>query len=91
MKDTKQADDPVIAQIIEASVRPSIGRVSPEVLEDMRFVLLLFLTTHPEAVAAVDSLRPRPVVSASGDMPRGPLSAQEEPSPKRNGTLGRSQ
>lgn len=90
MAHTEQKDDPIIAEIIEASIRPSIGRVSPEVLEDMRLVLLLFLSTHPEAVAAVDSLRPRPVVSSSGDMVRGPLTAQEEPSPKRSGTIGRS-
>lgn len=89
MEDTKQEDDPIIAQIIEESIRPSIGRVSDEVLEDMRLVLLLFLTTHPEAVAAVDSLRPRLAVSASGDMPRGPLLTEEPAAVQQRGGLRR--
>jgi hypothetical protein len=89
MEDTKREDDPIVAEIIEESLRPSIGRVSNEVLEDMRLVLLLFLTTHPEAVAAVDSLRPRLAVSASGDMPRGPLAAEEPVAVQQLGGLRR--
>ena len=86
----EQEDDPVVAELIETSIRPSIGRVSPEILEDMRLVLRLFLTTHPEASAVVDSLRARPTLSSSGDVVRDPGTATEKPSPERSGTFGRS-
>jgi hypothetical protein len=89
MVHTDQNEDPVIAEIIEASIRPSIGRVSPELLEDMRLVLTVFLTTHPEAVRAVDSLRPRAALSNSGDTVRGPLATEAPTSQQRSGTLGR--
>jgi len=88
---TEQQEDPVIAEIIEASLRPSLGRVAPEILEDMRLVLAVFLATHPEAMGVVESLRPRAALSNSGDTVRGPLSPDEvKPSQKLRGTLGRT-
>lgn len=86
----EEDDDPLVTQIIEESVRPFIGRVSPELLDDMRLVLGLFLTTHPEASAVVDSLRERRALSSSGDLVRDPSTARDTPPPKRSGTLGRS-
>jgi hypothetical protein len=88
MAQNEQEEEPIVAELIEASIRPSIGRVSPEVLEDMRLVLHLFLTTHPEASAVIDSLRSRPSTSSSGDVMRDPRTAMEEPLTKRNGTFG---
>lgn len=88
MVPTEQDDDPLVAELIEASLRPSLGRVAPEVLEDMRLVLRLFLTTHPEAAAVVDSLRARPAVSRSGDVARE--QATGEPASNRSGARGRS-
>jgi hypothetical protein len=77
-------DDPIVQQIIEASIAPYRDRVSPEILEDMEEVLLLFLTTHPEAVRAVDSLRPRAVRIESGQVVRdSTLTADVEPATQR--------
>ena len=63
-------DDPIVQQVLEASLAPYRDRVSPELLEDMREVLILFLTTHPEASRAVDGLRPRAARVASGQVER---------------------
>ena len=87
MAQSEQEEDPIVAELIEVSIRPSIGRVSPEVLEDMRLVLHLFLTTHPEASTVIDSLRSRPSMSSSGDVARDARPAKE-PLTKRNGTFG---
>jgi hypothetical protein len=77
-------DDPIVQQIIEASIAPYRDRVSPEILEDMEEVLLLFLTTHPEAVRAVDSLRPRAVRIESGQVVRdSTLTTDVEPVAQR--------
>lgn len=74
-------DDPMVQQIIEASIAPYRHRVSPEMLADMREVLVLFLTTHPEAARAVDSLRPRAGRVSSGQVVRE-ASAEAEPTSK---------
>lgn len=63
-------DDPIVAQIIEASIAPIRHRVTPEQLEDMREVLVLFLTSHPEAARVVDGLRPRAGRVSSGQVIR---------------------
>lgn len=76
-------DDPIVQQIIEASIAPYRHRVSPEILADMLDVLLLFLTTHPEAVRAVDSLRPRAVRIESGQVVRDATSDVEPATQRR--------
>lgn len=63
-------DDPIVEQIIEASIAPFRHRVTPERLDDMRDVLALFLTSHPEASRVVDGLRPRAGRVASGQVVR---------------------
>lgn len=65
-----QDDDPIVEQIIEESIAPFRDRLSPELLEDMREVLVLFLTSHPEASRAVDGLRPRVGRVSSGQVVR---------------------
>ena len=74
-------DDPIVQQIIEASIAPYRHRVSPELVEDMREVLVLFLTSHPEASRAVDGLRPRAARVASGQVERE-TSATADPARK---------
>lgn len=74
-------DDPIVLQIIEASLAPFRHRLSPEQLEDRRLLLLLFLTSHPEASRVVDSLRPRATHVASGEVVRD-ASATSEPAKK---------
>lgn len=77
-------DDPIVQQIIEASIAPYRDLVSPDVLEDMVEVLLLFLTTHPEAVRAVDTLRPRTVRIESGQVVRDAAATEDvEPATQR--------
>jgi hypothetical protein len=70
-------DDPIVQQIIEASIALYRHRVSPELLEDMREVLVLFLTSHPEASRAVDSLRPRAGRASSGQVERETSASTE--------------
>lgn len=74
-------DDPIVQQIIEASLEPYRDRVSPEMLDDMREVLVLFLTSHPEASRAVDGLRPRATHVSSGQVVRE-TTAGAEPAKK---------
>jgi len=69
-------DDPIVQQVIEASIAPYRDRVSPELLEDMRLVLVLFLTSHPEASRVVDSLRPRAAKVSSGEVVREGAAAE---------------
>jgi hypothetical protein len=72
-------DDPIVEQIIEASIAPFRHRVTPELLADMREVLVLFLTSHPEASRAVDGLRPRAGRVSSGQVVRETSAAIAEP------------
>lgn len=78
-------DDPIVEHILEASLAPYRDRVSPELLDDMREVLVLFLTSHPEASRAVDGLRPRAVRASSGEVERE-TSAGAEPAKKDRAT-----
>ncbi len=80
-------DDPIVQQILEASIAPYRDRVSPELLEDMREVLVLFLTSHPEASRAVDGLRPRAAHVSSGQVERE-TSAGAEPANKGRASGG---
>jgi hypothetical protein len=72
-------NDPIVEQIIEATIAPFRHRVTPEMLEDMREVLVLFLTSHPEASRAVDGLRPRAGRVSSGQVIRETSAASAEP------------
>ena len=80
-------DDPIVEQIIEASIAPIRHRVTPELLADMREVLVLFLTSHPEAARVVDRLRPRAVRISSGQVVRETSVVDAEPT-KRDRASG---
>jgi hypothetical protein len=80
-------DDPIVQKILEAAIAPYRDRVSPELLEDMLEVLILFLTSHPEASRAVDGLRPRAARVASGQVERE-TSASSEPARKDRASGG---
>jgi hypothetical protein len=75
-------DDPIVEQIIEASIAPIRHRVTPELLADMREVLVLFLTSHPEASRVVDRLRPRAARVSSGQVVRETSEVAAEPTKK---------
>ncbi len=63
-------DDPIVQAIVDDALAAQRDRLSPEALADARELVLLYVTTHPEMVALVDSLRPRPVVASSSDVER---------------------
>jgi hypothetical protein len=81
-------DDPIVQQIIEASIAPFRHRVTPELLADMRDVLVLFLTSHPEASRTVDGLRPRAGRVISGQVVRETSAAEAEPTKKGRASGG---
>ena len=74
-------EDSIVQQIIEASIATYRHRVTPEMLADMREVLVLFLTSHPVAARVVDSLRPRAGRVSSGQVVRE-TAAEAEPARK---------
>lgn len=61
-------DDPIVLAIVEDALDAYAGELSPEGLADARELVTLYVTTHPEMVALVDSLRPRPAMASSGDV-----------------------
>ena len=51
--------DPIVEATIEQAMRPYLGVLPPAALQTMRELLVDALTTHPDAVAAVqDWARP---------------------------------
>ena len=64
--DAAEAPDPLVEAQIQRSLRPFVGKVPPAMLARMRANLEEALTTHPTAIALLDSLRdggPRRMIS----------------------------
>jgi hypothetical protein len=82
-------DDPMVVAIVEDALAPHRERLTPEALADARELVLLYVTTHPEMVAMIDSLRPRTAVAASGDVERldpGELDTVSRPGLRSGGS-----
>ena len=89
----KESDaKPLVDTLIEDALAPYrslLGNVlPPEVIAGFAATLDLFLTTHPDAVATLEQLHPRPEVAASVEIDRSG-AAPEEDVQRPSGTEGR--
>jgi hypothetical protein len=65
----KPPTDPYVEAQIERALGRYAGKVSPEVLAQMRARLEEMLTTHSVAVGLLEQLRKSPVPVSSGERP----------------------
>jgi hypothetical protein len=66
----------IVEETIERAMRPYVGVLPPSGLRTMRDILEDALTTHPEALAALDELEAEPTENRSGQRRR----SDEDPS-----------
>lgn len=76
----------IVDALIEESIAPYRGLVSPEILAAMAENIELFLTTHPTASKMVERVRAR-IVAKSAEVDRGD-DAAERKSNEPSGTEG---
>jgi hypothetical protein len=63
--------DPIVEETIREAMRPYLGVLPPEGLKSMRDALVDALTTHPDALEALEAIKQGPPVGRSGTRPRG--------------------
>ncbi|AUX39506.1 hypothetical protein SOCE26_008990 [Sorangium cellulosum] len=69
--DLTGGEDPLLEACLNDALRPYLGALSPEALEDYRRFLTVFITTHPAAAPLYERLRARPSnLSRSADVAR---------------------
>jgi hypothetical protein len=82
---------PLVNTLIEDALAPYrnlLGSVlPPEVIAGFADTIDLFLTTHPDAVATLEQLQPRPEVAASVEIDRSG-AAPEDDVQRPSGTEG---
>lgn len=59
-------DDPELQALIDRTVAPYVGVLTPKALEQARATLAVVFTTHPRAVDALEGQRRRPPAGGSG-------------------------
>jgi hypothetical protein len=83
--------NPLVDALIEDALAPYRtllkGVLPPEVLDGFADTLDLFLTTHPDAVATLEQIQPRPEVAASVEIDRSGAVPEAEPQ-RPSGTDG---
>jgi hypothetical protein len=83
--------NPLVDALVEDALAPYRallgGVLPPEVLTGIADTLDLFLTTHPDAVATLEQLQPRPEVAASVEIDRSG-AAPEADAQRPSGTEG---
>ena len=59
-------DDPILKALVDKALAPYVGRLAPDLLEDMRAQLVITMTTHPNCAPILQRAREEAGTDPSG-------------------------